>query len=447
MRPAPGLALAACLLLSTKAAIAIMAGAAPDTPAARVDPNTTTSPWAGVGSLASNGNIYSAAAIGTRYVLTAGHVAKGANPASLTFTLNFGGDLTHTIAVAAIFPHPAFVAFATPNLQHDIAILELAADIPAGVPIYAVHYAPVTTALKLVGYGSSGQGNVGPAIGPDGAVKRVGENNADYFEADVDGSGHNAIFVYDFDGLGAPNFVGNTGLGNANETCVASGDSGSPSFVNVGGVWKIAGVNTFVTTFAGGPTTASTFGTGGGGNLVWPYQSWIQSILSRPGNDTFANRFVLNGASGATTGTNAGATKESGEPDHAGNAGGASVWWKWSSVVTGTLTVDTTGSGFDTLLAVYTGDAVNGLTLVAMNDNAPGLGNASRISFSVQPGTEYQIAVDGYNGASGAITLTWSFAPPGLPAGADIPALPEWGVVALATLLALTGLLAEWRRP
>ena len=445
MSPAPRLALAACLLLPTHPAMAFMAGAAPDTPAARVDPNTTTSLWAGVGSLDNNGNIYSAAVIGTRYVLTAGHVAKGADPASLTFTLNFGGDLTHTIAVAAIFPHPGFVAFATPNLQHDIAILELAADVPAGVPIYPLHYGAVGagSALTLVGYGSSGQGDVGPSVGPDGAVKRAGENSADYFEADVDGSGHNAIFVYDFDGSGAPNFVGNTGLGNSIETCVASGDSGSPSFIKAGGVWKIAGVNTFVTTFPGGPSTASTFGTGGGGNLLWPYQSWIQSILSRPGNDTFANRFSLNGASGATTSSNVGATKESGEPDHAGNAGGASVWWKWSSAGMGTLTVDTAGSGFDTLLAVYTGDAVNALTPVAMNDNAPGLGSASRVSFAVQPGTQYQIAVDGYNGATGAITLNWSFTSSG---SRSVPTLPEWGMLALSAVLVLIAFRRTQRR-
>jgi hypothetical protein len=439
MRPTPTLLLALCLLLSTKAAIGIMAGAPPDTPAARVDPNTTTSPWAGVGSLTIAGNTYNAAAIGTRYVLTAGHVAKGVDPAAITFNLNFGGNLTHQIAVTANFPHPGFVSFGSPNYQHDIAILELGADLPSGVPIYPLHYAAVAagTDLTLVSYGNSGQGNVGPTVAGDPAVKRVGENNADSFEADVGGSGRNALFIYDFDGAGW-NFMGNAGLGNTRETSVASHDSGSPSFVNVGGTWKIAGVNTFVTAFSGGPTTPSTFGTGGAGNLVWPYQSWIQSILSRPGNDTFANRFALNGPGGTTTGSNVGASKESGEPNHAGNAGGASVWWKWGGAASGVLTVDTIGSGFDTLLAVYTGSTVNGLTLIAMNDNAPGAGSASQVSFAVQAGTQYQIAVDGYNGASGSITLNWNFSPDASAAGADTPTLPEWGVIALAALLAFT---------
>ena len=52
------------------------------------------------------------------------------------------------------------------------------------------------------------------------------------------------------------------------------------------------------------------------------------------------------------TGTNVGATKETGEPDHAGNVGGASVWCRWVAPADGTVTFDTFGSNYDTLLAV-----------------------------------------------------------------------------------------------
>jgi len=44
--------------------------------------------------------------------------------------------------------------------------------------------------------------------------------------------------------------------------------------------------------------------------------------LSQPTNDNFADAIVLTGLSGRTTGSNADATKEAGEPDHAGNIGG-----------------------------------------------------------------------------------------------------------------------------
>ena len=139
-----GLFLAAALLLNAAPACAIMAGSAagdpPDSPADRIDPNTTMSTWAGVGSLSVGANTYSAVAIGRRYVLTAAHVAKGADPANVKFNLNFGGNLSHRIQAVAVFPHPAYISFNNPNAQHDLAIVELAEDLPAGVPIYSAAF-------------------------------------------------------------------------------------------------------------------------------------------------------------------------------------------------------------------------------------------------------------------------------------------------------------------
>ncbi len=234
--------------------------------------------------------------------------------------------------------------------------------------------------------------------------------------------------MFDFDGGTAGNFLGGPTLGNRSETGLASGDSGSPSFILAGGQWKLAGINTFIFSFGDGSGALSTFGTGGGGNLVWPYQAWINSILGRPGNDTFVNRFALTGASGTLSGSNAGATKQTGEPSHAGNAGGKSAWWKWTAPQDGQVSIDTHGSGFDTLLAVYTGAAVNALTLVAANDNDGSAGSGSSVAFTARAGTEYQIVVDGLGGASGAVVLRW-----GVPTAvsADVPMLPAWGVALL----------------
>jgi hypothetical protein len=66
--------------------------------------------------------------------------------------------------------------------------------------------------------------------------------------------------------------------------------------------------------------------------------------------------------------------------------------------------IDTFGSSFNTILGVYTGGSVSSLNRVASNDNASGT-LQSRISFSAVAGRTYQIAVDGYNGAAGNITL------------------------------------------
>ncbi len=180
----------ALALLGATPAAALMAGSAsgdpPDSPAGRVDANTTDSTWAGVGSLTVGGGTYSAVVIGRRYVLTAGHVAKGANPANVKFNLNYGGSLSHQIPAAAVFAHPAFIGFNDPDTQHDIAIIELAQDIPAGAPIYPLHFADVApgSTLVLVGYGNSGQGDVGTSVGGNPGVKRVGQNNADSFTPD-----------------------------------------------------------------------------------------------------------------------------------------------------------------------------------------------------------------------------------------------------------------------
>ena len=50
-----------------------------------------------------------------------------------------------------------------------------------------------------------------------------------------------------------------------------------------------------------------------------------------PANDNFANAQVISGASGTVTATNVGAGKEAGEPDHADNPGGASIWYAWTA--------------------------------------------------------------------------------------------------------------------
>ncbi len=273
-------------LAHAAAAHAILAGAPPDSPAGRVDPNTTASPWAGVGSLSVGSNVYSAVAIQARHVLTAAHVVKGVPVSSIRFNLNYGGNLTHQIPAAAVFVHPSFVSFNNPNLQHDIAIVELAQDLPAAVPIYQLHFADIApgTLLTMVGYGASGQGSVGVTVGSSATTKRKGENAADAFELDIDGSGRKAIYQFDFDGGSAANHLGGGSLGNTVETTFAGGDSGSPAFV-VNGDPKVVAVNTFVTSFQNPPSPAGVFGTGGGGNLVFAYREWIESVIDRPGRN------------------------------------------------------------------------------------------------------------------------------------------------------------------
>src|SRR6185437_13495083 len=121
--------------------------------------------------------------------------------------------------------------------------------------------------------------------------------------------------------------------------------------------------------------------------------------------DNFASALTLTGVSATATASNAGATKEANEPNHANNPGGASLWWTWTAPADGALTLDTHGSSFNTLLAVYTGSALATLTPVAYNDDDPAGRSASKVSFAVTAGAVYWIAVDGFAGATGNISL------------------------------------------
>jgi len=127
--------------------------------------------------------------------------------------------------------------------------------------------------------------------------------------------------------------------------------------------------------------------------------------LRLPANDDFFDAEMLPSAGGRSEADNLDATREANEPEHAGNPGGASLWYRWQAPSDGIYRVGTCASDFNTLLGVYTGSSVGALTAVASNDNEPkacGPGElASNLVFQATAGTTYRIAVDGYNnGAS-----------------------------------------------
>ena len=146
--------------------------------------------------------------------------------------------------------------------------------------------------------------------------------------------------------------------------------------------------------------------------LIFPVATIIacshiqQSFAQFVSGDAFSSRIRISGASGYGDGSNVGASKEIGEPNHAGNSGGASVWWTWTAPATGDATFNTQGSDFDTLLAIYTGNGLNLLKTVGSNDDIDGAFQ-SEVRFMAQQGQTYHIAVDGYGGATGTIALNW----------------------------------------
>lgn len=146
----------------------------------------------------------------------------------------------------------------------------------------------------------------------------------------------------------------------------------------------------------------------GGANLA----AALSGAAQGPFNDAFTHARNLGTRAITTFAGNELATKEPGEPAHAGNAGGASVWFSWTSSFNRPVHVSLSDATFDTLLAVHQGETVGNLTLVVANDDAPvGSGNNSSLTFNATQGQTYKIAVDGKAGAMGTFLLSLDSSP------------------------------------
>ena len=143
------------------------------------------------------------------------------------------------------------------------------------------------------------------------------------------------------------------------------------------------------------------------------------SILYSPTistNDLFVDRFTLDPRATSRSDSSSGATREPGEPAHAGNPGGASVWYEFTAEQSGVLLLSTLGSSFDTVLAVYQSNrsasgapSVTNLVEIASTDDVPGGVGHSELTVTVEQGNKYFIAVDGFDGRSGTVELTYRF--------------------------------------
>ena len=105
------------------------------------------------------------------------------------------------------------------------------------------------------------------------------------------------------------------------------------------------------------------------------------------------------------------ATSEAGEPSPCGGIGNT-IWYSFTPGADVTLTADTFGSNFDTVLAAYTGTSLSNLTAIACNDQ-PARMKQSRITFAAHgrhdhllPGGWLHLA------ATGNLTFNVAVAPP-----------------------------------
>jgi hypothetical protein len=148
-------------------------------------------------------------------------------------------------------------------------------------------------------------------------------------------------------------------------------------------------------------------------DFVWTFRFPIS-------NDDFAEPYLLAGSSGSVPGDNRYASVELDEPsllvgDY--EQFGASVWYHWVPPAPGGwFTFDlTSGTAFDSLLAIYTGEQLDRKLPVTGNDNY-GTRQSSRVSFSALAGTAYAIVVAGKSvrdpNQAGSFALTWYPTPP-----------------------------------
>ncbi len=170
-----------------------------------------------------------------------------------------------------------------------------------------------------------------------------------------------------------------------------------------------------VASFVAEPSTRYFVRVASKGGMQGAFRLSLRNLYSQP-NDSRLGATAVGGPSLRITANNAAASREVGEPVHAGNKGGKSLWWKYLPPESGNLTVDTRGSDFDTLLAAYDAN----YTSIAENDDEVGVLGipmmTSRVAFRAEAGVPVWVVVDGWTdgvnpAATGNIVLNFRLKP------------------------------------
>ena len=135
--------------------------------------------------------------------------------------------------------------------------------------------------------------------------------------------------------------------------------------------------------------------------------------------DDFADAGTVNDPNRLLSSHNRNATTQPGEPQHGGKRTRSSVWLNWIAPTGGIVSMSSSGSGFDSVLAVYTGHSVSNLHLLDADDDGGGYGCA-RVRFNARAGNVYRVCVSGLGDSQGDVLLGWNLEP-------TAQFLPEFG--------------------
>lgn len=257
--------------------------------------NVSSDPFSGVGVV---GGGCSGSAIAPTVVITAAHCFSR-NLQTTNFFVPFSDTANVQInGRARLFPgyNPSVGPFDQKNVP-DLAVVELFSALPNFVQKYNIASFvtdPVGSAISLVGYGRTGDGNTGEISGSNSStIKRFGQNivdqvqsNGNFFDADFDGGGQNRL--------------GGGSVGEL-ESATARGDSGGPAIYNPAQATAFAlsngdlppgtsvkltpdinyilGVTSYGTAYNG--ANFSSYGTTSSWTYVAPHIDWISSFSNQ----------------------------------------------------------------------------------------------------------------------------------------------------------------------
>lgn len=213
---------------------------------------------------------------GGAYVLTAAHCVTGEKDQATTssITISFeGGSITTTSSTYIVDSGWN----GTSTAGNDLAVIKLSTPITTITGYQLDQSSALGKSVVIAGYGETGTGSSGAQANTFGTLNygsnTISTNGEFYSEAGIShASGQYPIYLYSFE----------QGLG---ESIIAPGDSGGAAFVNVNGVYELAGVNDFVGCFANGTsncTPNSSYGDFAGETSVLANMAFISTYVTSP---------------------------------------------------------------------------------------------------------------------------------------------------------------------